>query len=132
MSNMDTSSHIKEKIVTTEMKYLRRILNVSRLDKSINENIRQRIGVTSVLAYIKKQQLKWFSHVSILPQNGISQKDVTLRCNGGRDKGRPRRYLCIYDIANTKSNTVHQSDIVTYYSSSLYAVRHPEKRGKKL
>jgi hypothetical protein len=75
------------------MKCLRRILNVSRLDKIRNEIIRQRIGVTPVLDYIKKQQLKWFGNVSRYPTSFIIiiERALTLRYNGRRDKGRPRR-----------------------------------------
>jgi hypothetical protein len=59
---------------------LRRTLKVSRLDKIRNEIIRQRIGVTPVLDYIKKQQFKWFGHVSRSPPNSMNQKALTLKC----------------------------------------------------
>jgi hypothetical protein len=59
------------------------------LDKNRNVIIRQRIGVIPVLDYIKKRQLKWFGHVIRLPPNAIIQRDLTLRYNGRRDKGRP-------------------------------------------
>jgi hypothetical protein len=88
------------------MKYLRRILNVSRLDKIINTIIRQRTGVTPVLDYIKKQQLKWFGHVSRSQPNGIIQKALTLKYNGRRDKGRSRRR--IDDKTETTENTFQQ------------------------
>jgi hypothetical protein len=89
------------------MKYLRRILNVSRLDKIRNEIIKQRIGVTPVLDYIKKQQLKWFGYVSRSPPSGIIKRALTLRCNDRRDKSRPRRRW-IEDIADTTVNTIQQ------------------------
>jgi hypothetical protein len=98
---------VKRKIVTTEMKCLRRILNVSRLDKIRIEIIRRRIGVTPVLDYIKKEQLKWFGHVSRSPPNGIIHRALTLRYNGRRDKGRPRRRW-IDDIADTTAYTIQQ------------------------
>jgi hypothetical protein len=89
------------------MKRLKKILNVSRLDKNINEIIRQRIGVTPVLDYIKKQQLKWLGHVSRSPPNGIIQRTLTLKYNGRRDNGRPRRRW-IGDIADTTTNKLQQ------------------------
>jgi hypothetical protein len=112
----------KRKIVTTEMKCLRRILNVSRLDNVRNEIIRQQTGVTHVLDYIKKQQLKWFGYVSRSSPNGIIQRALKLRYNGGEDKGTPRR-LWIDDIADTTANIIQQiipHGIVTYSPSPLY------------
>jgi hypothetical protein len=88
------------------MKGLKRILNVSRLDKIRNEIIRQRIGVTHVMDYIKRLQLKWIGHVSRSPPNGIIQRALTLIYYGRRDKeGTPRRRW-IDDIANTTASTI--------------------------
>jgi hypothetical protein len=114
------------------MQCLRRILNVSRPDKIRNEIIRQRIGVTPVLDYIKKQQLKRFGHVSRSPPNGIIQRALTLRYNGRRDKSRPRR-CWIDDIAGTTANTIQQIHhmALSHTPSPLYAVRHLERRKNK-
>jgi hypothetical protein len=106
---------VKRKIVTIEMKCLRRILNVSKLDEIRNEIIRQRIGVTTVPDYIKKQQLKWFGHVSRSLPNCIIQRAVTLRYNGRRDKGRPRRHW-IDDLADTTANIIQQISQQTPFS----------------
>uniref|UniRef100_A0A0B7BQC2 Uncharacterized protein n=1 Tax=Arion vulgaris TaxID=1028688 RepID=A0A0B7BQC2_9EUPU len=49
------------------MKCLRRMLGVTRRDRLRNEDIRKKVGTTSVLNFIKKQQMKWFRHIGILP-----------------------------------------------------------------
>ena len=63
------TSHDRRKITTTEMKCLRRILGVTRKDRIRNEEIRKRVGTTPILKYIKRQQVKWFGHVSRMPSN---------------------------------------------------------------
>src|ERR1700729_2668637 len=56
--------------ITTEMKCLRRILNITRRDRIRNYEIRRRVGVTSALEHITKQRIKWFKHVTcMLPDN---------------------------------------------------------------
>jgi hypothetical protein len=34
-----------------------------------NEEIRKRVGTTPILTNIKRQQVKWFGHVSRMPSN---------------------------------------------------------------
>ena len=71
-------------ITATEMRCLRRIMNVSIMDKIRNEIIRDTIKVTPALDYIKSQQLKWFGHVVRSSINSLPQRAITFRCNGKR------------------------------------------------
>jgi hypothetical protein len=69
----------KRKITTTEMRCLRRILNITGRDRIRNDEIRRRTGVTSALGYIIKQQIKWFEHVTpMLPETMDQQYNRTL------------------------------------------------------
>ena len=81
----------RRKIVTTEMKCLRRMLGVSRRDRIRNEDIRKMVGTTPILNYIKKQQVKWFGHVSRLPTDSAPQMAMLHRHSGYKARGRPRR-----------------------------------------
>ena len=81
----------KRKITTTEMRFLRRILNVSRRDKIRNEEIRTKVGVKAALDFIRKQQVKWFGHASRLPVNSMPQQAMMYRPDGNRGRGRPRK-----------------------------------------
>jgi hypothetical protein len=77
------TSHDRRKI-TTEMKCLRRILGVTRRDRIRNEEIRKRVITMPILTYIKRQQVKWFGHVSRMPANHKWQcyKDTTATKQG--------------------------------------------------
>lgn len=85
------TSHDRRKITTTEMKCLRRILGVTRRDRIRNEEIRKRVGTTPILTYIKRQQVKWFGHVSRMPSNSKPQMAMLQRHNGYKARGRPRK-----------------------------------------
>ena len=52
------TAKVEKQITTTEMRFLRRILNVSRKDRIKNDDIRRRVGVKPVLDYIQKQKVK--------------------------------------------------------------------------
>uniref|UniRef100_A0A0B7BEG9 Uncharacterized protein n=1 Tax=Arion vulgaris TaxID=1028688 RepID=A0A0B7BEG9_9EUPU len=48
-----------------------------------------------VLLYIKKQQVKWFRHISRLPQDSLPQRALALRYS--RPRGRPcKRWMTEY------------------------------------
>ena len=81
----------RRKLVTTEMKCLRRMLGVTRRDRLRNEDIRKIAGTTSVLDFIKKQQIRWFGHVSSLPTDSAPQRAMLLQYNGHNAKGRLRK-----------------------------------------
>jgi hypothetical protein len=92
------------------MKCLIRILNVFRLDKIRNEIIRQRIGVTPVLDYIKKQQLKWYGHVSRSPPNGI-----IVKAHIG-----VKLYQCdVFGLNLVTNDTLKNAHEVTYWRDTL-------------
>jgi len=52
------TSNEKRKLITTDMKYLCRILGVTIRDQIKNEDIRIKVATTPVLDFIKKQQSK--------------------------------------------------------------------------
>ena len=85
------TSDDRRKITTTEMKCLRRMLGVSKRDRLRNEDIRKLVGTTPILNYIKKQQVKWFGHVSRLPTVSAPQMAMLHRHSGYKARGRPRK-----------------------------------------
>ena len=46
----------------------------------------EKVGTTSVLDFIKKQQIKWFGHISRLPTDSVPQRAMLLRYNVYRVK----------------------------------------------
>ena len=57
---------LERKLVTCEMKCLRKAVNKTRRDKIRNEVIRDMAGAKPVLQHIKQQQMKWFGHIIII------------------------------------------------------------------
>ena len=71
---------LERKLVTCEMKCLRKAVNKTRRDKIRNEVIRDMAGAKPVLQHIKQQQVKWFGHITRMPIN-----------SGWRARGRQRK-----------------------------------------
>ena len=93
---------------TTEMKCLRRMIGITRRDLLRNEDIRKKVGTTSVLDFIKKQQIKWFGHVSRLPSDSAPQRAMLLRYNGYKAKGRPRKRWTS-EITEATKETIYEA-----------------------
>ena len=114
----------KRKITTTEMRFLRRILNVSRRDKIRNEEIRTKVGVIAALDFIRKQQVKWFGHASRLPTNSIPQQAMMYRPDGSRGRGRPRKRW-MQGITESMGISIHEAH-ERALSRSLYFTSTPQ------
>ena len=81
----------QRKIVTCEMKCLRKAAMVTKLDKIRNEEIRKRVGIISCIEYIERQQVKWFGHLMRMKPNQIPIRAYNKRISGHKAKGRPRK-----------------------------------------
>ena len=74
-----------------EMKCLRSLVGVSRIDKVMNEEVRRRAGIERELASIADQRvLRWFRHVERMDENRVARKVLMAEVSGGRVRGRPR------------------------------------------
>ena len=82
-----TSSQIQ----AAEMRVLRIILGVTRLDRMRNEVIRERLNVTSILKIINKNKLRWFGHVKRMDNSRYAKTFLEWVPGGRRPVGRPRK-----------------------------------------
>jgi hypothetical protein len=80
----------KQKLVTTEMRCLRKAVGVTIRDKIRNEVIRERVGIEPIMKYIERQQIKWFAHLERMSYNSPPYKAYTRRIEEKRAQGRPR------------------------------------------
>ncbi|KAL8561121.1 hypothetical protein ACOMHN_033704 [Nucella lapillus] len=82
---------LERKLVTCEMKCLRKAVNKTRRDKIRNEVIRDMVGTTPILQHIEQQRIKWFGHLTRMPPNQPALRAYNTRYSGWRARGRPRR-----------------------------------------
>lgn len=85
---------LERKLVTCEMKCLRKAVNKTRRDMIRNEEIRDKVGTTPVLQHIEQQQIKWFGHLTRMPPSQPALRAYNTRYSGWRARGRPRRRWC--------------------------------------
>ena len=86
------TNRTKSKIQACEMKVLRLIKKVTRLDRKRNEAIREELGVESILEYIERGQLRYYGHMKRMdPQRHPRRYYEWIPEGGRRPAGRPRR-----------------------------------------
>ena len=74
-----------------EMKCLRSLVGVSRMDKVTNEEVRWRAGIERELASRADQRvLRWFGHVERMDDYRMARRVLMANVSGGRVRGRPR------------------------------------------
>jgi hypothetical protein len=80
----------RNKLLATEIDYLRRSERISRLDKIRNEAIRTKMGIKKNIAQeIEEQQLRWYGHVKRMEDGKIVKQVAELKPQGKRTRGRP-------------------------------------------
>ena len=81
----------RRKVNVLEMKCLRSLVGVSRIDRVRNEGVRRRAGIEMELASRADQRaLRWFGHVERMDDYRMSRRVLMAEVSGGRVRGRPR------------------------------------------
>ena len=74
-----------------EMRCLRSMCGVSRLDRLRNEEIRRRMGVTKEMAErVDESVLRWFGHMERMDEERLTKRVWKMEVAGQRGRGRPR------------------------------------------
>ena len=86
----------RKKMNVLEMKCLRNLVGVSRMDGARNEEARIRAGTEKELASRADQRvLRWFGHVERMDEYRMARRVSMAEVSGWRVRGRPR--LCWMD-----------------------------------
>ena len=85
------TSKLMSKIQATEMKVLRLIKGVTRLDRLRNEDIQRELGIDSILTFIERGQLRWYGHVMRMDADRMPKQALAWIPPGKRPVGRPRK-----------------------------------------
>ena len=81
----------KRKVNVLEMKCLRSLLGVSRMDRVRNEEVRRRGGIERELASRAYQRvLRWFGHVERMDEYRMEKMVLMAEVSGGRVRGKPK------------------------------------------
>ena len=81
----------KSKIQAAEMKILRVIKGVTRRDRLRNVDIRNELGITSILDIVERNKLRWYGHVQRMEEDRLPKIMLEWTPQGRRPVGRPRR-----------------------------------------
>ena len=84
------TERMRLRVQASEMSFLRRIKRVTLLDKVCNSEIHNSLNVESLLLRLERSQLRWFGHVSRMPQERLPKQALSAIRNGKRPVGRPR------------------------------------------
>nr|CAI5853376.1 unnamed protein product [Callosobruchus analis] len=88
----DVSKRNKEKLMATEIDFLRRSCGKSRLERVRNSEIRHMMGKEQTVAdEIERRQLVWFGHTKRMDENRWPRKVLEWIPPERRKRGRPRR-----------------------------------------
>ena len=77
-------------VQASEMRFLRRIEGVTLFNKVRSSEIRKSLNIEPLLLRIERSQLRWFGHVSRMPQERLPNQALLTKANGRRPVGRPR------------------------------------------
>ena len=81
----------KRKVNVLEMKCLRNLVGVSRMDGVRNEEVLGRAGIEMELASRADQRvLRWFGHAERMDDYRMARRVLMAEVGGGRLRGRPR------------------------------------------
>ena len=73
-----------------EMGFLRRISGLTLLDKVKSADIRESLNIELLLLRIERSQLRWYGHVTRMPQERTVTKLLCSTPVGRKPRGRPR------------------------------------------
>jgi hypothetical protein len=74
-----------------QMKFLRHLLGITKLDKEKNQTIREKLGVQNIVKEIKQYKQKWLQYVQRMDTNRIPKQALQYKPKGQRNTGRPRK-----------------------------------------
>ena len=84
------TERVRSQVQASEMRFLRRIQGVTMFDKVRSLEIRKSLQVEPLLLRIERSQLRWFGHVSRMPQERLPKQVLLEKVKGERPVGRPR------------------------------------------
>ena len=83
------TERMRSQMQASEMRFLQRIEGVTLFNKVRSSEIRKFLNIKPLLLRIERSQLRWFGHVSRMPQERLPKQALPTKENGRRPVGRP-------------------------------------------
>ena len=74
----------EQRLGATQMKFLRHLLGITKLDKEKNQCIREKTGAENIVKEIKQHQEKWLQHIQRMDTNRIPKQALQYKPKGRR------------------------------------------------
>lgn len=81
----------ERRLDVAEMRMLRFMCGVTRMDKIRNERIRGTVKVTEVSRKVQERRLQWYGHVMRREEDYVGRRVMEMEVQGRRSRGRPKR-----------------------------------------
>jgi len=81
----------EQPLEAAQMKFLRRLLGITKLNKEKNQCIREKTGAQNIVKEIKQYHKKWLQHVQMMDTNRLRRQALKYRPEGRRNIGRPKK-----------------------------------------
>jgi len=81
----------EQRLEAAQMKFLRHLLGITKLDKEKNQCIRRKTGAQNTVKEIKQYQEKWLQHVQRMDTKRLPKQALQYKPKGRRNIGRPRK-----------------------------------------
>ena len=81
----------EQRLEAAQMKFLKHLLGITKLDKEKNQCIREKLGAQNIVKEIKQCQEKWLQHVQRMDTNRVPKQALPYQPKGRRNVGRPRK-----------------------------------------
>ena len=76
------TERMRSQVQASEMRFLRRIEGVTLFNQVRSSEIQKSLNIDPLLLRIGRSQLRWFSHVSRMPQERLPKQALLAKANG--------------------------------------------------
>ena len=81
----------EQRFEAAQMKFLRHLLGITKLDKEKYQRIREKTGAQNIVKEIKQYQKKLLQNVQRMDINSLPKQALQYKPKGRRNVGRPRK-----------------------------------------
>ena len=84
------TKRVRSQVQASEMRFLRNIEGLTLFNKVRSSEIWKSLNVEPLVLRFERSQLRWFDHVSRMPQERLPKQAVLAKANWRRPVGRPK------------------------------------------